>query len=61
MNTWLLGICCIIFVTVVWTVASVIKSWIFKEDAFEQPLFVCVICNSCYLIQFVTYAVWKWW
>lgn len=55
--TWYLGLCCIVFVAVVWTLATVLKQVIFNDFNFDEPLVLAYVCNACYVIHLPIQAV----
>lgn len=51
-RSWAVGVFYILFVAFIWNAASVVKLYIFHDAKFDQPFFVAVICNSCYIVNF---------
>lgn len=56
-HRWAAGILSIIFVAVIWTLATVLKQVVFQDLDFDEPLILTFVCNSCYVVYLPLYPL----
>lgn len=54
---WVVGSLYIIFVAVIWTLATVLKQVIFDDLDYDQPLVLTYVCNACYVLHIPVHVI----